>query len=144
MIECATKKKAELVIVSRDSDYGIDFEGVGYINDHLRHEFSERVSFKRKLLLYTRLSDALRHFKIEVSKQEVEAEKEIVAEAAVSSEEQRRGIPAHQWFDQLAKETLHSITTPKTLHGFIEELRKLNSTDQLSEELLKAMATKQS
>lgn len=55
MVHCATTQKAELVIVSRDSDYGALFDGKAYVNDHLKQEFSERVSKKRKLLLYTRL-----------------------------------------------------------------------------------------
>jgi hypothetical protein len=58
------------------------FEGAAYINDHLRQEFSERVSKKRKLLLYTRLSDALTHFEVAVSPQEVAAEQELVESTA--------------------------------------------------------------
>lgn len=78
MIHCANTATAELVIVTRDSDYGVHFENKAYINDHLRQEFSERVSQKRKILLYTRLSDALKHFAVPVTEQEVEAEEEIV------------------------------------------------------------------
>jgi hypothetical protein len=81
MIECANRANAELVIVSRDSDYGAVFENKAYVNDHLRQEFSERVSKKRKLLLYTKLSDALKHFAIAVSPQEEAAETELVATA---------------------------------------------------------------
>lgn len=82
MIHCANQNNAELVIVSRDSDYGVLFETKSYINDHLRQEFSERVSKKRKLLLYTRLSDALKHFEVPISEKEEEAEAELL-EAAV-------------------------------------------------------------
>lgn len=81
MIHCATAENAELVIVSRDSDFGIEFDGKVYINDHLRQEFSERVSKKRKLLLYTRLSEALKHFSVKVTKAEGLAEAEIVKTA---------------------------------------------------------------
>src|SRR5439155_10112120 len=66
----------------RDSDFGAVFEGKPYINDHLRHEFSERVSKKRKLLLYTRLSDALKHFEVPVSPQEEAAETELLQRTA--------------------------------------------------------------
>lgn len=78
MISCATAENAELVIVSRDSDFGAVFDNKVYVNDHLRQEFSERVSKKRKLFLYTRLSEALKHFAIPVSAKEVEAETEMV------------------------------------------------------------------
>jgi hypothetical protein len=78
MIHCAREKSAELVIVSRDSDYGVSYGEKNYVNDDLRQEFSERVSRKRKLLLYPKLSDALKHFAVTVTEQEQQAESEIV------------------------------------------------------------------
>ena len=78
MIHCANVQNAELVIVSRDSDFGAVFDNKVYVNDHLKQEYSERVSKKRKLLLYTRLSEALKHFSVPVSDQEAEAEIEVV------------------------------------------------------------------
>jgi hypothetical protein len=83
MIHCANAQNAELVIVSRDSDYGITFENKAYVNDHLRQEFSERVSKKRKLLLYFRLSEALKHFAVPVTPEEEQAEIDILASARV-------------------------------------------------------------
>lgn len=56
MVHCAKSEKAELVIVTRDQDYGVIYDGVAFINDHLKQEFSERVNKKRKILLYQRLS----------------------------------------------------------------------------------------
>ena len=78
MIHCAKEQNAELVIVTRDTDYGLQFEGRSYINDHLKQEFSERVSKKRSLLLYSRLSEALKHFAVPVTSKEEVAEAEIV------------------------------------------------------------------
>jgi hypothetical protein len=80
MVECALRKNAELVIVSRDADYGANHDGKSYINDHLWHEFSNRVSQKRKLLLYTKLSDALKHFNVAVTQAQVKAEAEFIDE----------------------------------------------------------------
>lgn len=91
MIACANSQNAELVIVSRDSDYGAAFDNKVFINDHLHQEFSERVSKKRKLLLYTRLSEALKHFQIPVTESEADAEKEIVAAKASASRPGRDG-----------------------------------------------------
>ncbi|HXX44865.1 MAG TPA: PIN domain-containing protein [Candidatus Acidoferrales bacterium] len=79
MVHCATQRKAALAIVTRDSDYGVTVDDKSYINDHLRQEFSERVSRKRDLLLYSRLSDALKLFAVEISPQEVAAEQELVS-----------------------------------------------------------------
>jgi hypothetical protein len=78
MIECALRNNGELVIVSRDADYGILFEEKAFINDHLKQEFSERVSTKRKIYLYTKLSDALKHFQIPITKAEEEEESHII------------------------------------------------------------------
>ena len=48
MIHCANENNAELVIVTRDHDYGVEFEKRVYVNDHLKQEFSERVSKKKR------------------------------------------------------------------------------------------------
>jgi hypothetical protein len=82
MLHCAEKNVAELVIVSTDLDYGVSFEGKQYVNDDLRQEFSDRVSKKRKLLLYEKLSDAVKHFERPITPQEQEAESEIVNAAS--------------------------------------------------------------
>jgi hypothetical protein len=81
MIYCANDHNAELVIVSRDHDYGVEYGKNVYINDHLRQEFSERVSNKRDLLLYTKLSDALKHFKVPVSEAEEESEDAVIKDS---------------------------------------------------------------
>jgi len=78
MIQCAIDQKAELVIVSRDTDYGVTLEKESFINDHLKQEFQERLSKKRKILLYDRLTTALKHFKISVTQAEEDAESAIV------------------------------------------------------------------
>ena len=95
MVHCATVSNAELVIVTRDSDYGINYENKAYINDHLKQEFGERVSKKRKLLLYSRLSEALKHFAVPVTKQEEDAEAEILSETkAIVGLVQRESSPS--------------------------------------------------
>jgi PIN domain len=80
MVHCAKERKAGLVIVSRDSDYGITIkEKESYVNDALRQEFSEKVSRKRLLRLYSHLSDALKFFAVPVTLQEEESESELVS-----------------------------------------------------------------
>lgn len=95
MIQCATDQNADVMIVSRDADYGITFEDKSYINDHLKQEFSERVSRKAKVTLFSRLSEALRQFEVELPKLVVAAEEEVAAEAkksAVISDERAKAI----------------------------------------------------
>ncbi len=78
MVHCATEAKAELIIVSRDSDYGVTSENKSLLNDWLLQEFRERASKKRKVLLFTRLSEALKLFKVEVSDAEQREEETFV------------------------------------------------------------------
>lgn len=85
MIRCAIEKKAELVIVSRDSDYGITFNGSSLINDHLAQEFSERVSRQRKVLLFTKLSEALKLFSVPVTAREEKEEDELAKKSIQTS-----------------------------------------------------------
>lgn len=104
MIECALRNKAELVIVSRDADYGVYFEDKSYINDHLRQEFGERVSRSRKILLYTKLSEALKHFAIPVTEAEAQEEDAMVKSAPAlpqsdTSLEQKRVID--DWLNEI-------------------------------------------
>jgi len=80
MLHCANSANAELVVVSRDSDYGVHFDDQSYINDHLKQEFAERVSNRRELLLYSHLSEALKHFSVPVTKREEEAERDLLNE----------------------------------------------------------------
>lgn len=102
MVHCAVAENAEIVIVSRDSDFGVVFENKVYVNDHLRQEFSERVSHKRKLLLFTRLSEALKHFAIGVTPQEVAAETEFEQGKTVSSIS-RDESPLAKWMEILER-----------------------------------------
>lgn len=85
IIHCAKDQKSNVVIVSRDSDYGINSGDKIYLNDHLKQEFNERVSSKRRLMLCARLSDGLKQLKISVTKPEKEEESRIVASATVGN-----------------------------------------------------------
>lgn len=79
MVHCAKERTAGLIIVTRDSDFGVTLEKQSYINDALRQEFSERVSRKRQLRLCSRLSDALRLFDVKVTAQEEATESELLS-----------------------------------------------------------------
>lgn len=83
VVHCAAESGCHVVIVTRDSDYGASFDNQSILNDWLATEFRERVSPKRKLLLTDRLSTALKLAKIPVTKQEVDAERELISERRV-------------------------------------------------------------
>ncbi len=119
MVDRAIAKKAELVIVSRDSDYGVTLDGRGVINDHLHQEFSERVSKKRKVLLFAKLSDALKLFSVPVTAQEEQEERDLIAESApVPARAQPAQAPSvTELFKQIADLISLSQTTTKKHDG---------------------------
>jgi len=81
LVRCAIKHGAEIHIASRDSDFGVTFEGRSYFNDHLLQEFRERVSKKRGVFLHSRLSEALKKFSVKVTPEEETEEEAIISEA---------------------------------------------------------------
>jgi PIN domain len=115
MVECALNRTAELVIVTRDSDYGSVIGNRAYINDHLRQEFSERVSNKRKVLLYPKLSEALKHFQVAITEQETKEE-----ELLVSTRPSERGTGSSQFLEMVKQFT---NSAPAVTHrSVIEDL----------------------
>jgi hypothetical protein len=89
IIDCAIRKNADVIIVSRDTDYGQFIQDNAFINDWLSVEFKERVNKRRKIILTNKLSVA---FKEAISKQSVtkkmeEAEQAIVLESQLEKKE---------------------------------------------------------
>lgn len=74
IVHCAKAKGADIMIVSRDSDYGVTLDDKSFLNDWLIQEFKERAGEGRTVRLYNRLSDALPCFNVSVTKEETEAE----------------------------------------------------------------------
>lgn len=76
ILECACEHedKPHVMIVSRDSDYGIQTDKGTYLNDWLAREFKERVSKKRKIQLTTKLTDALKLMNATVTQEDEDAE----------------------------------------------------------------------
>ena len=117
MVQCAQVHKAELVIVSRDADYGVTVENKSYINDHLRQEFSERVSRKRHVLLHAKLSEALKHFKVPVSAEATKAESLLIEErsrlGAVGEHRQWDESTKRRVWEQLMKFSAENLAPPE-------------------------------
>ena len=80
IIHCAIESKKNVVIVSRDSDYGINYSNKYFLNDALLQEFRERVSKKRKIELTDKLTHAFKLASIPVSRTEEKAEEVLVSE----------------------------------------------------------------
>ncbi len=89
MVRCAEERQAELVILTRDQDFGPLIGNKMYLNDHLKQEFKERLSRKRNVLLYSTFSHALKHFAVKVSKATAKSE---AVERAVSIANDRERV----------------------------------------------------
>jgi hypothetical protein len=75
IIHCAQSENKNVVIVTRDTDYGISYNNIYFLNDWLSQEFKQRVNQKRKVILTNRLTEAFELVKIKVNKK-VEREEE--------------------------------------------------------------------
>ena len=86
IVECANQTDKEVIIVTRDTDYGVIHGGKSYLNDWLKKEFQERVSKRRKIILTNKLSFALKAVDEVVTKEMEEAEEQIKAVIASLNE----------------------------------------------------------
>lgn len=75
-----------VLIVSRDGDYGVTYDGKAILNDWLRREFKDRVSQKRKIELTDRLTDAMKRLDEHVTEEDESEETKLLA-APISSPE---------------------------------------------------------
>jgi hypothetical protein len=78
----------DVVIVTRDSDYGLFYDGEAILNDWLRQEFKERISRKRNIYLTDRLSAAFKMISLSVSAEMEEEENRVIAERITMAGEQ--------------------------------------------------------
>lgn len=68
MIHCCKEKTADLIIVTRDTDFGKEINNKLHINDWLKKEFKERTSNRRNITITKSLADAFKEIKKPVSK----------------------------------------------------------------------------
>jgi predicted metal-dependent hydrolase len=80
IIDCATQSGKDIVIVSRDGDYGITYQNSSHLNDWLYQEFKQRVSQKRKIILTASLAEGLKIVHAKVTKEMEEEEERIMKE----------------------------------------------------------------
>ncbi len=92
MIHLAQETGKHVLIVSRDTDYGVELDGRSYINDWLIQEFRDRVSKKRQCVLFNRLAPAFKLAGVKIA-QEVEEEEEELARQPGEPERQQTVWP---------------------------------------------------
>lgn len=87
IVKCAADTGKHVVIVTRDTDYGVIHGGQSFLNDWLRQEFSERVSKKRKVILTDKLSVGLKTVHAAVTQEMEDEEALLLAEQPLAAEE---------------------------------------------------------
>jgi hypothetical protein len=81
IIHCATISKKHIIVVTRDSDFGITFGNQSFLNDFLNQEYRERISNRRKIVLTDKLSFAFKLIDLVVTKEMEEAENELITKS---------------------------------------------------------------
>lgn len=78
IVHCVSATNRDVVVVSRDGDYGLVRKEKCYVNNFLLEELRERVNQRRNLVLVDRLSSGLKLISVPVSAKEVAAEAAII------------------------------------------------------------------
>lgn len=78
IINCATEEDKDIIIVTRDGDYGTIDKDNCYLNDWLLEEFKDRVGNKRNIRLTDKLSEAFKWAKIPVTSEMIEEEQKVI------------------------------------------------------------------
>jgi len=80
IIHCAqnSEDRHNILIVSRDEDFGVVYNDKAILNDWLHREFKERVSKKRNIELTRQLTIALKRLNEQVSAVDEEEEKKLI------------------------------------------------------------------
>ena len=78
IVQCAIDSGKDIVIVSRDGDFGATYKDATFLNDWLFQEFKQRVSQKRKIILTHKLSEGLKIVHASVTQEMEEAEKDLI------------------------------------------------------------------
>lgn len=86
IVHCAAENelKPNILLVSRDADYGITSGETAVLNDLLKAEFKMRVGNRRKIVLTNKLTVALRKLDEVVTSADEEAEKIVLSGPSIS------------------------------------------------------------
>jgi hypothetical protein len=84
IIKCAETTKKNIIIVTRDTDYGAIHENDSYLNDWLKQEFRQRINQRRKLILTDKLSKAFQLVEIPVTQEMIDEEESMIKSSSES------------------------------------------------------------
>jgi predicted nucleic acid-binding protein len=79
IVKCAENTGKNIIIVTRDSDFGCTYENDSHLNDCLKQEFKQRISQKRKIILTDKLHIAFQLVEIPVTEEMIKEEEEVIS-----------------------------------------------------------------
>lgn len=79
IVKCAENTGKNIIIVTRDSDFGCTYENDSHLNDWLKQEFKQRISQKRKIILTDKLHIAFQLVEIPVTEEMIKEEEEVIS-----------------------------------------------------------------
>ena len=132
IVDCAIREKSNVLIASRDGDYGVERGDKAHINDWLREEFRDRVSKKATVKMTPLLGEALRDLNAPVSKAAANAEMRFVqhspavpkAQDSIEHLRSLKGKDLESEIDEKLAESVDEIVDDET---FISESATTNS-----------------
>jgi len=78
ILECAARSSSQVIVATRDRDFGATFEGHSFLDDWMREEFTERVGNGCRASMTPRLADGLEAVGARVSPEMQQAEERIL------------------------------------------------------------------
>ena len=78
IVKCAEVTDKDIIIVTRDTDFGCNHRGEMYLNDWLKQEFKERTNQDREIILTNRLSQAFDLVNIPVTEDMISEEDNVI------------------------------------------------------------------
>lgn len=77
IVKCAVSSGKDIILVSRDSDFGCSYNGKYHLNDWLKQEFQERVGSERSIILIANLGKAFKMANLPVTEEMIKEEDSI-------------------------------------------------------------------
>ncbi len=116
IVDVAKTSGQNILLVSRDSDYGVELDGKTYVNDWLLQEFRDRVSKKRQCRIFNRLAPAYKVAGISVTRDaERQEEEELERKRSLEPRLTWPEIGGKNWvktFERLIHERAAAATEP--------------------------------
>lgn len=103
IVHCASKSNKNVILVTRDSDYGASIKEEAFINDWLYREFKDRVGENFEVVLTQKLSKALKLIDVQVSEEMVSEEENMIKHYENLDIEQEEDNVTKKIFDILKK-----------------------------------------